>query len=76
MVGADDGAYAMEVANSGHWFKLTGALPNAVVYDLSYSKLDDKLVIATLGRSVWAIDGASKLFAAHASHMPHDPVKP
>jgi hypothetical protein len=64
-VGADDGVYVMRVADPGHWLKLTGALPNAVVAHLLYSHLDDKLVIATMGRSVWSMSSASKLFETH-----------
>jgi hypothetical protein len=54
-VGARDGLYAMSTARPGRWFKLHGALPNTIVYDLDYDATDDLLLIATLGRGTWTM---------------------
>ena len=54
-VGASDGLYAMTTASFGHWFKIRGKLPNAVVFDLDYDSTDDLLLVTTLGRGTWTI---------------------
>jgi hypothetical protein len=54
-VGASDGLYAMTAASFGHWFKIHGKLPNAVVHDLDYDSTDDILLVATIGRGTWTI---------------------
>jgi hypothetical protein len=54
-VGASDGLYARSTTPSACWFKLHGALPNAVVFDLDFDETDDLLLITTLGRGTWTI---------------------
>jgi hypothetical protein len=52
-IGASDGLYAIDTSQAGHWYKLEGSLPNAVVYDLEYDATDDVLLVTTLGRGTW-----------------------
>ena len=73
-VGASDGVYVAAVSDLAHWFKLSGALPDAVVEDLQYDTPDDLLIIATLGRSAWSLPQASALFSGSASRA--TPAKP
>ena len=49
---------AADTSQIGHWYKLEGALPNAVVQDLEYDATDDILLVTTLGRSTWMIRNA------------------
>ena len=60
-VGASDGLYATDTAQLGHWYKLGGALPNAVVQDLEYDASDDVLLVTTLGRSTWLVPHAQSI---------------
>jgi hypothetical protein len=59
-VGASDGLYVMRISRPGHWSKVTGSFPNALVYDLQYDPFDDVLLAATLGRSAWLLLDVSK----------------
>jgi photosystem II stability/assembly factor-like uncharacterized protein len=70
-VGASDGLYATDTAQLSHWYKLGGALPNAVVQDLEYDACDDVLLVATLGRSTWLVRHAQspKAGGAYDSHV-------
>jgi photosystem II stability/assembly factor-like uncharacterized protein/PKD repeat protein len=61
VVGASDGLYVSNTAQPGHWAKFTGALPNAVVYGLEYDRLDDVLLITTVGRGAWTLPDAKKV---------------
>jgi hypothetical protein len=60
-VGADDGIYVSDTDKLGHWSKLVGELPDAIVPDLIYNDADDVLFIATVGRSTWLMQNAREL---------------
>jgi hypothetical protein len=60
-VGANDGIYVTTAASPSHWLKLSGSLPDAIISDLRYDVKDDKLIIATFGRSLWSMPLASGL---------------
>ena len=60
-VGAQDGLYATDTAQFGHWYKLGGTLPNATVHDLDYDSTDDVLLVSALGRSTWTLSAAHDL---------------
>ena len=60
-IGASDGLYATDTAQAGHWYKLEGSLPNAVVYDLEYDATDDVLLVTTLGRGTWTALNAGSI---------------
>jgi hypothetical protein len=61
IVGGNNGLYTTETSGAVKWFKLRGELPNSMVKTLGYSKLDDKLILGAMGRSVWSVSSASKL---------------
>jgi hypothetical protein len=54
-VGTDLGVYCSFTNNLGTWAKLGSGLPNVVVYDMTYSAVDNVLVIGTMGRSVYRL---------------------
>jgi photosystem II stability/assembly factor-like uncharacterized protein len=54
-VGARDGLYVMSTAHPRVWHKLSGKLPNMVVYDLDFDSADNVLLIGTLGRGAWLL---------------------
>ncbi len=74
VVGGQDGLYA--TSDLSHWFKLSGALPNAPVGTLQWSKSDDVLVIGTVGRGAWEIRNASDVFAPAVVHGTTGPNVP
>ena len=53
--GTDLGVYCCFVNNFGTWSKLGTGLPNAVVYDMTYSVADSLLVAGTMGRSTFRL---------------------
>ncbi len=60
LVGGADGVYRhIGNAAGGTWTEFGADLPNVIVSDLSYSKIDDVLLAATVGRGAWTIDKAS-----------------
>lgn len=61
LVGARDGLYATDTGQFGHWYKLGGTLPNAMVIDLDYDAVDDVLLVSSLGRSTWLLADAHAL---------------
>lgn len=54
-VATSTGVFATQSQQLGKWGKMTGALPNAVVFGLRYDVTDDVLIVATLGRSAWTV---------------------
>jgi hypothetical protein len=59
VVGTSNGVFASLLTSLGTWFELGDDLPNAPVWDLDYSAIDDVLVAGTLGRGAWIIDNIS-----------------
>ena len=62
LIGGAGGVYR-HIGNTagGTWTEFGADLPNVIVSDLSYSKIDDVLLAATVGRGAWTIDKASWL---------------
>jgi hypothetical protein len=56
-VGTSNGVLVPDATNS--WRVLAGGLPTVAVLDMVYDETDDVLVVATLGRGVWFLEGAS-----------------
>jgi hypothetical protein len=56
-VSADRGVYVSAPASLGTWTKVGTNLPIAPVIDMAYSKAQDILVAATLGRGAWSVTG-------------------
>jgi hypothetical protein len=54
------GMYVLQQENA-KWWRING-WPNAYVNDMGYDAQDDLLWISTLGRSVWKVENASKVF--------------
>ncbi|MFV0446509.1 MAG: hypothetical protein ACK5Q5_23295 [Planctomycetaceae bacterium] len=58
IVGTDRGVYAMSTTAPGEWVKMgDDAMPNVIVDEFDYDVADDRLVVGTLGRGVWMMDG-------------------
>jgi hypothetical protein len=55
-VGTNNGVFAA-LSSSGFqsWSPMGNGLPHALVFDLDYSRADDKLVAGMLGRGTWAL---------------------
>jgi hypothetical protein len=60
VVAADRGVYVSD-ADSGFisWSRLGIGLPNAVVFELEYDRIDDVLIAGTLGRGAWRLSPVS-----------------
>jgi hypothetical protein len=58
-VGTSDGVLIPDGAIGDGWKRIAERLPRVPVLDMAYYKENDKLVVATLGRGVWYLDGAS-----------------
>ncbi len=63
VVGGRDGVFVMDVAAPGIWTELGIGLPEAIVSDSEYDATDDILVIGTMGRGAFSIDGISAVLA-------------
>lgn len=63
LVGAAQGVFATVEPFGGCWFELGEGLPNTLVYDMDYDRGDDRLLVGTLGRGAWTLDGVALLVA-------------
>jgi hypothetical protein len=63
-VGTSNGVLVPDGTNS--WRVLAAGLPTVAVLDMVYDETDDLLVVATLGRGVWFMEGASEVAVAVA----------
>jgi hypothetical protein len=61
-VGTSNGVLVPDGTNS--WRVLAAGLPTVAVLDMVYDETDDLLVVATLGRGVWFMEGASEVAVA------------
>lgn len=65
LVGGSGGAFASLLSNRGTWFSIAAlsgaALPNAYINELLYSKSNDTIYAATIGRGVYSLSNASAL---------------
>jgi hypothetical protein len=61
-VGTSNGVLIPDGPNS--WRVLAAGLPTVIVREMVYDETDDLLVVATLGRGVWFMEGASEVAAA------------
>jgi hypothetical protein len=64
-VGTSNGVLVPDGTNS--WRVLAAGLPTVAVLDMVYDETDDLLVVATLGRGVWFMEGASEVAIALGS---------
>ena len=56
VVGGRAGVHVMFPRVEGLWFAMNDGLPHAPVWDLDYSRQDNALFAATLGRGAWRLD--------------------
>jgi hypothetical protein len=61
-VGTSNGVLVPDGTNS--WRVIAAGLPTVAVLDMVYDETDDLLVVATLGRGVWFMEGASEMAVA------------
>lgn len=75
LAGGQGGVYRMLSTQPGTWGQLGGGLPNALVYDMQYTNVNnsDILVVGTLGRGNFTIKG---LAANPATFAPPPTVSP
>jgi hypothetical protein len=58
VVGTSNGVYAMSTTAPGVWVKMgDDALPNVIVDEFDYDVADDRLIVGTMGRGVWLMNG-------------------
>jgi hypothetical protein len=61
-VGTSNGVLVPDGSDS--WRVLVAGLPTVAVLDMVYDETDDLLVVATLGRGVWFLEGVSEVVEA------------
>ncbi|MEM9826006.1 MAG: hypothetical protein AAF958_05430 [Planctomycetota bacterium] len=63
VLGTNQGVFALDPDSTSDWFEVGQDLPGAVVFDLQYNATDDLLIAGTMGRGVWTLENASRLFS-------------
>jgi hypothetical protein len=64
IVGTNAGTYLASSDDFGSWAPLGTALPNALVYDLTYDSGADMLTAGTFGRGAWQLPAATTIIPA------------